>query len=496
MRRKLKTQCLRTLRNQFGIDGFRPGQEAAVNALLSGRDLLCVLPTGSGKSLCWQLPAVMQADRGWTLVVSPLIALMQDQVNHLNENGISCACINSLLPPEANEAALKRIREGTLKILFVSPERLQSAVFQSVAYGAPPWLMVVDEAHCIPQWGDSFREAYREIGHFIRDLPARPVMCAMTATADDAIRKSIVDELGMRRHKQVTLPVFRQNLHYETRTTSSKLKEMLSLIREADGRTVIFCRTRKRAEQLAEQMRRYGAAAAHYHAGMEREERNRTQERFSNGEIRVLAATTAFGMGVDIPDIRCIIHDWLPENAIDYVQQSGRAGRDGLDSRCIVLLGPNNLLRIRQRFGRLRAQNRRKFIRRIRLIGSEWKQTKGMLRIFLKEACISAALSRALGERLQPCGTCSACRRGPLLHDRGIPPLHTMNTREAKVWILRWQRDRLAETRGIRPGSVMTLRELDNVAAAGILPERLAPEDAAVFRRLADTMLRAGEETE
>ncbi|MGN0762607.1 MAG: DEAD/DEAH box helicase, partial [Aristaeellaceae bacterium] len=215
MLRREKSRRLQALQTIFGLQGFRPGQEKAVDTLLRGRDLLCILPTGAGKSLCWQLPAALH--EGWTLVVSPLIALMRDQLRALQAHGLDAICLDSLQTENEREASMHQLESGQARIVLVSPERLQSMRFRRAVQARPPWLLVVDEAHCIPRWGESFRPAYAQLDQFLAALPVRPVLCAMTATADAAMRRDIARSLGMRRPKQVVLPVTRDNLHMAVR---------------------------------------------------------------------------------------------------------------------------------------------------------------------------------------------------------------------------------------------------------------------------------------
>ena len=327
MRTARKQQCSRVLRNTFGVSGFRPGQEQAADALLDGRDLLCILPTGAGKSLCWQLPALMMDEL--TVVISPLIVLMHDQVRHLRERGIPSVHLDSLMTPAERADALNQLTRGQAKIAFLAPERLNHPEIHALCQQRPPAMVVVDEAHCVVQWGDAFRPSYQQIGQFVSSLPRRPVLCAMTATADKQLQRGIVQSLGLRHPKRIVMPVERPNLHYSVLPTVHVTDAILRALQKIPGKAVVFCRLRARTESLAERLNRAGIPAAAYHAGLNREERSRVVQAYLSGRIRVVTATSAFGMGVDIPDIRLILHDHLPTNMIDYVQQSGRAGRDG-----------------------------------------------------------------------------------------------------------------------------------------------------------------------
>lgn len=436
MKSSYKRVCVRQLQTTFGMRAYRPGQKAAVHALLSGRDVLCVLPTGAGKSLCWQLPAVVHP--GLTIVVTPLIALMQDQLRHLAEKGILAVSINSLMSPMEQEIAVDLIRTGEARILFVSPERLENAYFRQLCCEVLPWLLVVDEAHCILQWGDTFRPAYAGIGDFIRTLPVRPVLCGLTATADGTMQRQISQSLDMKKPKRIMLPVERENLVYEVRTTLDTTAEILRLTRQKPCKTVIFCRTRIRAERLTTYLCANGEAADCYHAGMTREQRMAAQQRFIDGDAQILCATTAFGMGVDIPDIRRIIHDEIPDNLIDYAQQTGRAGRDGEPAICITCLEPR-LLILRGRMRKLDVNLCQRWLAQRR----KRRRLKKLLRVLLASDCIASGLAHAFGQSTAPCGQCTACRKGRVL--KHTPDLAGMKPWQIRLFFLRWQRDALAK---------------------------------------------------
>lgn len=485
-KRRIRQQCRICLKDTFGLDGYRPGQKQAIETLLSGRDLLCILPTGAGKSLCWQLPAVVHD--GLTVVVSPLIALMRDQVRHLREKGIPAVALDSLMLPEEREDAMRKLYSGAARIVFLAPERLVSASFRTLCRKRPPWLVVIDEAHCVVQWGGEFRPAYAGIGDFIRSLQARPVMCAMTATADRRMQRALTDMLGLRRPGRVTLPIVRENLIYEVRTTLDAAQEIQRIAEGTDGKAVVYCRTRARTEQLAKMLCAGGVRAASYHAGMNRDARSACQERFVNGSIRVLTATTAFGMGVDIPDIRCVIHDEPPASVTDYVQQSGRAGRDGQAAACILLIEPNALIRRGMRMQHHLKKLRWRPIRLLNDLRRDWRPFRQLLRMVMTAKCIPSAAAKALGSRAKPCGCCSACRKGALI--RRIPPLLHMSEAQMIAWFLRWQRQAIAEKAKCHPADVISDALLERCARLCAIPAEAAtvPEEFARivnhFRRL------------
>lgn len=484
MKHSLKKECLRRLRTTFGLTDYRPGQKAAVETLLSGRDVMCILPTGAGKSLCWQLPAVVHA--GLTVVVSPLIALMRDQVEHLAAIGIPAVTLDSLLSPEEKDAAVARLIKREVHIVFVSPERLEQDRFRRLCQELCPWLVVVDEAHCVVQWGEHFRPSYGHIRQFLSVLSIRPVLCALTATADDAMQDAICESLGMRRTKRILLPILRENLVYDVRTTLDRTGEILRLMQQSPCRTVIFCRTRSRTERLAQMLAASGLKAEHYHAGLERAGRIDVQQRFLAGEKDVLCATSAFGLGVDIPDVRRVIHDHLPDSLIDYVQQSGRAGRDGQTAECILLIEPNDLVGKAVLRSKARDRFRGRPIRRWMYLRPLWKRLDQLLKAVLQADCIPAAFTAAFGKPAPPCGQCSACRKGRLVSQ--APSLAHMREWQIRAWLLLWQRKALARSRGCVPQEIVSDRAIRIAAKKFVFPQdAFVPEElerlAAHFRQ-------------
>ena len=469
MKHSQKQECLRHLRETFGLSDYRPGQKKAVNTLLSGRDVMCILPTGAGKSLCWQLPALVHD--GLTVVVSPLIALMRDQVQHLQAAGVPAVSLDSLMTQEERAASAALIRQGRAKILYVSPERLKQPSFQRLCRDVPPWMLVVDEAHCVVQWGEKFRPAYADIATFVSNLPKRPVLCALTATADDAMQQAVRADLGMKRPKRILLPIVRENLVYDIRTTLNRTDDVIASCTCELCKTVVFCRSRARTEHLAALLMSAGVRAEYYHAGLERHERMQVQDRFMTGESEVLCATSAFGLGVDIPDIRRVIHDYLPDSLIDYVQQSGRAGRDGERAECLLLLEPNDLVRK----AAFRSYERNP-LRRLQ----EWYKyhcgLKPLLRVVMQETCLTSGISRAFGKRSDSCGLCSACRKGPLV--KKAPKVAFRKVCHLRLWVLKWQRDALALQRGCRPEKIVSDRALGYAAQKLVFPQDVcAPEE-------------------
>lgn len=468
--------CERALTQLFGVPGYRPGQRAAASCLLSGRDLLCILPTGAGKSLCWQLPAVVH--EGLTVVVSPLIALMLDQVEGLHRRGIPAAAITSLTPYEERREAERRIRAGEIRILFIAPERLESERFRALMQDCPPWLLVVDEAHCVVQWGREFRPPYQRIGEFARSLKVRPVLCAMTATADQGMQKQIIRSLGMHRPREVFLPVVRENLRYSLCFTPSCNAEILRLAISERCKTVVFCSTRSRTIELAEYLLASGVAAGFYHGGMKQEARIGVQQRFRDGAIEVLVATSAFGMGVDIPDVRRVIHDALPASVTDLAQQSGRAGRDGEMADCIVLFAPPDVFSRGDLIYSMHMATRFHPLEHARLMRQCWKPTKRLLQVLLRSRCIPAGISAALGRPAKPCGQCSACLQGPAAGS--LPILKRMDEEALIRWFIRELRSRFAARLGMSPARFIPGPEMARMArdcsVPAIADEAVGPE--------------------
>lgn len=487
MRGEQKRACMAQLHNLFGLEDFRPGQKKAVSCLLQGRDLLCILPTGAGKSLCWQLPAIMT--KRLTVVVSPLLALMHDQVRHLQERGIAAVSLDSLMTLEERSEALQAIREGRVRIVFVSPERLETWMFRQLCRECPPWLLVVDEAHCVVQWGEEFRPCYQRIGSFMEALEIRPVVCAMTATADAGMQKDIIRSLGMERAKRVILPVLRENLRYHVHSTTNRTAAIEHIAARVKGKTVIFCRSRMRAEQLAASLRCAGFQAEHYHAGLDRQSRSMAEERFRDGQSAILTATTAFGMGVDIPDIRCVIHDRLPDSVIDLAQQSGRAGRDGKPADCYVLVDPADLLQRCIRLGMLRRGMRWKPVRRMQVMRKSWNPLRTLLQVCLVKRCVAAGMASAFGQHAKRCGQCSACTQGPLA--RHVPDLPAKSAEQRRFWLLKWHRDALARKKGVPAKSMMSGEMLRYAAERAILPSIDDEEVRMKMERLLDAVRRA-----
>ena len=331
------------LKHYFGYDSFRKGQEGIITAITAGRDVLSVMPTGAGKSICYQVPALMLP--GITLVISPLISLMQDQVKALNEAGIHAAFINSSLTESQIRRALQLAAEGAYKIVYMAPERLENHDFLKFAVGAEISMVTVDEAHCISQWGQDFRPSYLKIVDFIRNLPKRPIVSAFTATATKEVKEDILCILNLP-DPYVTVTGFdRENLYYRVENVRRKDDYVMDYIAvHPKDSGIVYCATRKNVDKLFEALFQKGVPAARYHAGMDNEDRKRSQDDFIYDRAPVIIATNAFGMGIDKSNVRYVIHYNMPQSMENYYQEAGRAGRDGEPSQCILLFSPQDIV--------------------------------------------------------------------------------------------------------------------------------------------------------
>lgn len=331
------------LKALFGYAAFRPGQKEVIDNILSGRDVFAVMPTGAGKSVCYQIPAMLLP--GITLVISPLISLMQDQVKALNEAGIPAAFINSSLSENMFYETINRARRGVYKIIYVAPERLVTDSFLELAQDIRISMLTVDEAHCISQWGQDFRPSYMKIVEFVRLLDRRPIISAFTATATENVRDDIVCTLGLVNPYTLVTGFDRENLFFQVEKPKKKEQYILDYIAEHEGDSgIIYCATRKNVDNLYDLLKSRGISAAKYHAGMSAEERKRMQDAFVFDYISIVVATNAFGMGIDKSNVRFVIHYNMPQSMENYYQEAGRAGRDGLDSKCILLFSPQDIV--------------------------------------------------------------------------------------------------------------------------------------------------------
>ncbi|MDE6266935.1 MAG: RecQ family ATP-dependent DNA helicase [Muribaculaceae bacterium] len=335
-----EADILATLQNRWGYPSFRAPQQQIILSVLAGNDTLGLMPTGGGKSITFQVPAVMLP--GLTIVVTPLISLMKDQVDNLNSRGIKALCLHSGLSRREQRYAVEKCLYGKVKLLYVSPERLQSPTFRDTLRDFDVSLIVVDEAHCISQWGYDFRPAYLEIAHLRELFPQAPVL-ALTASATPEVASDIERVLRFRPGKQrFSLSFARKNISYLVRYTENKMGLLLKILNSFGGSAIVYVRSRKRCKLIADELAADGISANFYHAGLSPQEKNERQNNWKTGETRVIVATNAFGMGIDKPDVRIVVHVDLPPSIEEYYQETGRAGRDGKESLAVALVARND----------------------------------------------------------------------------------------------------------------------------------------------------------
>ena len=335
-----------TLKQYFGYDSLRTGQEELINGILAGHDVLGIMPTGAGKSLCYQLPALML--KGITLVISPLISLMSDQVKALNQAGVHAAYINSSLTENQIRMALSYASQGRYKIIYVAPERLNTPRFLDFACNADISMLTVDEAHCISQWGQDFRPSYLEIAGFLTRLPRRPIVGAFTATATERVKNDIVASLGLNNPVTMVTGFDRPNLFFRVVTRKGGSQKDNSIInyvkKHEDESGIIYCATKKNVDKLYTLLNEQGISAGRYHAGLSNDERKQNQEDFTYDRIRVMVATNAFGMGIDKSNVRYVLHYNMPQSLEYYYQEAGRAGRDGEEAECVLFFSKQDIM--------------------------------------------------------------------------------------------------------------------------------------------------------
>lgn len=402
-----------TLEYYFGYKSFRDGQEDLIDEILSGKDVLGIMPTGAGKSICYQVPALML--EGVTLVISPLISLMKDQVSALVQSGVSAAFINSTLTPKQSKLALYRAANGIYKIIYVAPERLTAPSFVEFAREADISMVVVDEAHCVSQWGQNFRPSYLQIESFVNLLDKRPVVAAFTATATDKVRRDIIDLIGLDSPSITATGFDRPNLYFEVVKPKDKFDALTSYLSLNRGKCgIIYCATRKLVEEVADRLCEEGWNAGKYHAGMSDNDRNVAQDLFIRDECEIMVATNAFGMGIDKSNVSFVVHYNMPKNMESYYQEAGRAGRDGEPADCILLYSGSdvrlNTFLIEKSF-----ENNDSFDEKTAdaLKKNELELLRKMTFYSTSNYCYRHAILKYFGEKptFENCGNCSNCTK-------------------------------------------------------------------------------------
>ncbi|MFC1536509.1 DNA helicase RecQ [Pseudomonadota bacterium] len=406
--KKVKEQARKVLKDVFGYDTFRAPQEEVICTLLDGKDAFVLMPTGGGKSLCYQIPAIMR--KGTGIVVSPLISLMKDQVDALTRCGVKAAYYNSSLKAAAAKEILDQFEAGELDLLYVAPERLLTKVFLKRLEGVEIGLFAIDEAHCVSQWGHDFRPEYVRLGELRKIMPDIP-MIALTATADEHTREDIADRLGLKRAKRFVSSFDRPNIRYLVSEKRQPLTQVLTFLEDWKGSSgIIYCLSRKRVEDMAVNLQRHGIRAAAYHAGMPGRQREKVQDDFLRDRVNVIVATIAFGMGVDKPNVRFVIHHDLPKSIESYYQETGRAGRDGMESEALMLYGSGDVNLVRRLIENVENIDQRRV---------EVHKLNSMVALSEALTCRRRVLLGYFGEEMvgTACGNCDICLDPPETYD-------------------------------------------------------------------------------
>ena len=472
------------LKKYYGYRSFKPIQQKAIESILNGQDTFVVMPTGGGKSLCYQIPALMLD--GMTLVISPLISLMKDQVDQLLRLGISAACMNSMLDEAQYQKLRTQMIRGEIKNLYVAPERLRSGEFAALIRKQKIALVAVDEAHCVSQWGHDFRPSYYGISQFIRTLSERPVVAAFTATATAETRTDIIQRLELVRPNIYRASFNRSNLILSVERDGNRKEMLLEFVQNHRHQAgIVYCNTRKEVDKLWDLLRREGIQAVRYHGGMEDWERNQNQDSFLQEKVSLIIATNAFGMGINKPDVRYVVHYNLPKNIESYYQEIGRAGRDGLPSLCVLFFSYSDV-HINRYLLEQSSKNEER-------LAFDLGKLEDMVRYATTRNCLRQYILRYFGENAKDnCNGCSNCCEVSL----GKPTLQTID--EVLLNELRTMRLMLAMEEGVpsyrimsddvlhalaeqQPGSLIALQQIQ-----GLGEEHIRRYGAQIITRITD----------
>jgi ATP-dependent DNA helicase RecQ len=479
-------RAVQILNNYFGYKSFRRGQEEIISALLKGRDCLAVMPTGAGKSLCYQIPALVL--EGVSLVISPLISLMRDQVTALKEAGISAAFINSSLTAAQTRLVLQRAEQGLYKIIYVAPERLDTQGFVEWAQNADISMVAVDEAHCVSHWGQDFRPSYLNICGFIKGLARRPVVSAFTATATETVKQDVARILELNEPLAITTGFNRENLYFEVQHPERKEEALKQYLSRNSGRSgIIYCISRRLVEEVCETLCNEGYAATRYHAGLGQGERSKNQEDFLFDRKTVMVATNAFGMGIDKSNVGFVIHYNMPKNLESYYQEAGRAGRDGTPADCILLYSGTD---VRTNLWMIENSEENESLseeEQAQLKHRERERLRRMCSYCSTTNCLRSFILAYFGEN-EPvhCENCSNCNEGGEIQDV------TVDAQKLLSCVARTQERYGIKlvTDVLRGSKTARLKELgfDSLSTFGIMSERTVEE----IRRLADFLVQGG----
>lgn len=475
---------LQTLQKYFGYASFRQGQKEITDSILSGRDTLGVMPTGAGKSICYQVPALLR--EGISIVISPLISLMQDQVASLVQSGIKAAYINSSLTESQIRTVIRNAENGMYKLIYAAPERLESGAFLSFAENADISMITVDEAHCISQWGQDFRPSYMNIPRFIERLPRRPVVTAFTATATDQVRQDIVRLLEMNDPYTLVTGFDRKNLYFEVRSPADRYAALKQLAEKysAEGRSgIVYCSTRKNVENITERLLRDGFSVTSYHGGMGEAERSSNQEDFIYDRKNIMVATNAFGMGIDKSNVSYVIHYNMPKDVESYYQEAGRAGRDGSPADCILLYNGSDIHTAQFLINRNYEQSELSPDEAQEMRSRDMKRLKDMIFYCTGAECLRSYILGYFGEKSpKECGNCSWCCSDEPYEDITVDSQKIMSciVRSGQRYGVKMVCDMLRGSENEK----ITSAELDSLSTYGIMGESSEKRIRSIIDRL------------